>query len=148
MHKSSIIRGVQALIIALLLALLAACGGRDAINKGTADVATANSPTSFDLTVAADADNQFEYQGATLTREDLAGHIRYLAETGKPVHSILLTTGEKQKIKNEYIVSLARVAYQLNIRAFIQPNDGGEISELRAAPKDDDAAKPAADAGK
>jgi hypothetical protein len=82
MRKVFIFRGGQALLIALLFALLAACGGRDAINKGTSDVAAANSPTSFDLTVAADADNQFEYQGATLTREDLAGHIRYLAETG------------------------------------------------------------------
>jgi hypothetical protein len=124
MHKSSIIRGVQALIIALLLALLAACGGRDAINKGTADVATANSPTSFDLTVAADADNQFEYQGATLTREDLAGHIRYLAETGKPVHSILLTTGEKQKIKNEHVAALASICRDLKITGYVRDNDG------------------------
>ena len=124
MHKSSIIRGVQALIIALLLALLAACGGRDAINKGTADVATANSPTSFDLTVAADADNQFEYQGATLTREDLAGHIRYLAETGKPVHSILLTTGEKQKIKNEHVAALASICRDLKISGYVRDNDG------------------------
>ena len=124
MHKSSIIRGVQALIIALLLALLAACGGRDAINKGTADVATANSPTSFDLTVAADADNQFEYQGATLTREDLAGHIRYLAETGKPVHSILLTSGEKQKIKNEHVAALASICRDLKITGYVRDNDG------------------------
>jgi hypothetical protein len=115
---------VQALIIALLLALLAACGGRDAINKGTADVAAANSPMSFDLTVAADADNQFEYQGATLTREDLAGHIRYLAETGKPVHSILLTTGEKQKIKNEHVAALASICRDLKITGYVRDNDG------------------------
>ena len=99
-------------------------GGRDAINKGTADVATANSPTSFDLTVAADADNQFEYQGATLTREDLAGHIRYLAETGKPVHSILLTTGEKQKIKNEHVAALASICRDLKITGYVRDNDG------------------------
>ena len=124
MHKSSIIRGVQALIIALLLALLAACGGRDAINKGTADVAAANSPTTYDLTVAADADNQFEYQGATLTREDLAGHIRYLAEIGKPVHSILLTSGEKQKIKNEHVAALASICRDLKITGYVRDNDG------------------------
>ena len=124
MRKLFIFRGGQALLIALLLALLAACGGRDAINKGTSDVAVANSPTSFDLTVAADADNQFEYQGATLTREDLAGHIRYLAETGKPVHSILLTTGEKQKIKNEHVAALASICRDLKISGYVRDNDG------------------------
>jgi hypothetical protein len=124
MRKVFIFRGGQALLIALLFALLAACGGRDAINKGTSDVAAANSPTSFDLTVAADADNQFEYQGATLTREDLAGHIRYLAETGKPVHSILLTTGEKQKIKNEHVAALASICRDLKITGYVRDNDG------------------------
>jgi hypothetical protein len=124
MRKVFIFRGGQALLIALLLALLAACGGRDAINKGTSDVAVANAPTSFDLTVAADADNQFEYQGATLTREDLAGHIRYLAETGKPVHSILLTTGEKQKIKNEHVAALASICRDLKITGYVRDNDG------------------------
>jgi hypothetical protein len=124
MHKSFIFRGGQALLIAVLLALLAACGGRDAINKGTSDVAQANAPTKFDLTVAADADNQFEYEGATLTREDLAGHIRYLAETGKPVHSILLTTGEKQKIKNEHVAALASICRDLKITGYVRDNDG------------------------
>ncbi|MGH8091290.1 MAG: hypothetical protein ACREO6_07555 [Rudaea sp.] len=124
MRKLFIFRGVQALLIALLLAMLAACGGRDAINKGTSDVAVANSPTTFDMTVAADADSQFEYQGATLTREDLAGHIRYLAETGKPVHSILLTTGEKQKIKNEHVAALASICRDLKITGYVRDNDG------------------------
>jgi len=73
---------------------------------------------------AADADSQFEYQGATLTREDLAGHIRYLAETGKPVHSILLTTGEKQKIKNEHVAALASICRDLKITGYVRDNDG------------------------
>lgn len=124
MRKLFIFRGGQALLIALLLALLAACGGRDAINKGTSDIAAANTPTTFDLTVAADADSQFEYQGATLTREDLAGHIRYLAEIGKPVHSILLVTGEKQKIKNEHVAALASICRDLKITGYVRDNDG------------------------
>jgi hypothetical protein len=117
-------RSCKFFIVALLVALLAACGGRDAINKGTSDVAAANSPVAFDLTVAADADNQFEYQGASLTREDLAGHIRYLAEIGKPVHSILLTTGEKQKIKNEHVTALASICRDLKISGYVRDNDG------------------------
>lgn len=124
MRKLFIFRGGRALLIAVLLALLAACGGRDAINKGTSDIAPANTPATYDLTVAADADNQFEYEGATLTREDLAGHIRYLAEIGKPVHSILLTTGEKQKIKNEHVAALASICRDLKITGYVRDNDG------------------------
>jgi hypothetical protein len=124
MRKSYIFRGAEALVLALLVALLAACGGRDAINNGTSDIAVANTPTTYDLTVAADADNQFDYQGATLTREDLAGHIRYLAEIGKPVHSILLTAGEKQKIKNEHVAALAGICRDLKITGYVRDNDG------------------------
>ena len=124
MRKSYIFRGAQALVLALFVALLAACGGRDAINNGTSDIAVANTPTTYDLTVAADADNQFDYQGATLTREDLAGHIRYLAEIGKPVHSILLTAGEKQKIKNEHVAALAGICRDLKITGYVRDNDG------------------------
>lgn len=124
MRKSYIFRGAQALFLALFVALLAACGGRDAINNGTSDIAVANTPTTYDLTVTADADNQFDYQGATLTREDLAGHIRYLAEIGKPVHSILLTAGEKQKIKNEHVAALAGICRDLKITGYVRDNDG------------------------
>lgn len=124
MRKSYIFRGAQALILALLVALLAACGGRDAIKKGTSDIAASNAPQTFDLTVAADKDGTFEYQGATLTREDLAGHIRYLAETGKPVHSLLLTTGEKQKITNVHVAALAGICRDLKITGYVRDNDG------------------------
>jgi hypothetical protein len=112
------------LLLASLVALLAACGGRDDIKKGTSDVPVANAPTKFDLTVAADKDGQFEYEGATLTAEDLRGHIRYLAEIGKPVHTILLTTGEKQKIKNAHVAALAGIARDLHVSAYVHDNDG------------------------
>lgn len=124
MRKLFIFRGGQALLIALLLALLAACGGRDAINKGTSDIAAANAPKTFDLTVAADKDGQFDYEDATLTREDLAGHIRYLAEIGKPVHTLLLTTGEKQKITNTHVAALAGICRDLKITGYVRDNDG------------------------
>ena len=148
MHASSRF-SPRSWLVALACALalvLSACGGRK-VSKDLIGNA-GNIPASFDVTLVADKDTQFDYDGAPLTEEDLRSALRYRKEQNLPVATVLLKRGEKQKIKNEYIVSLARVAYQLNIRAFIQPNDGGEISELRAAPKDDDAAKPAADAGK
>ena len=124
MRKSLTIGGVQALAIALLLTLLASCGGRDAIKNGTSDVAVANAPTAFDLTVAADKNGQFEYEGATLTREDLAGHIRYLTEIGKPAHTILLIPGEKQKITNAHVAGLAGICRDLKISGYVRDNDG------------------------
>lgn len=124
MRKSSISHGAAVLAIVLLAALLAACGGRDAIKNGTSDVAAANAPTKFDLTVAADKDGQFDYEDATLTREDLAGHVRYLAEIGKPVHTILLTTGEKQKITNAHVAALAGICRDLKIEGYVRDNDG------------------------
>lgn len=124
MHANPPRNLARALLIACLLAVLAACGGRDAINKGTSDVPVAGAPTSYDLTVAADKDGQFEYQGATLTREDLAGHIRFLAETGKPVHTLLLVSGEKQKITNTHVAALAGLCRDLKISGYVRDNDG------------------------
>ncbi len=124
MRKSYIIRGAQVLAIALTLVLLAACGGRDALKNGTSDIAVSNAPTAFDLTVAADKNGQFEYEGATLTREDLAGHIRYLTEIGKPAHTILLIAGEKQKITNAHVAGLAGICRDLKISGYVRDNDG------------------------
>lgn len=121
--------------------LLSACGGHRA--KKDMIVGNANVPASFDVTLIADKDNQFDYDGAPLTEEDLRSALRYRKDQNLPVATIILKRGEKEKIKNEHIISLARVAYQLNLRAFMQDKDG-ETSEVKATPKEDDAAaKPA-----
>jgi hypothetical protein len=115
------IRGLRLFAIALCVALLAACGGRDA-TKDAAEVA--NGPASYDLTVAADKDGQFDFDGATLAAEDLRGHIRYLNESGQPVHTILLKRGEKEKITNAHVGALAGIARDLHITAYVLDNDG------------------------
>jgi len=115
----------KALLLALLGVALAACGGRDDIKKGTSDIAVSNAPTAFDLTVAADKDNQFDLDGATLTAEDLRGHIRYRNEPGhQSVRTILLKTGEKEKIKNTHVAALASIARDLKLEAYVRDNDG------------------------
>jgi hypothetical protein len=40
------------------------------------------------------------------------------------VHSILLTTGEKQKIKNEHVAALASICRDLKITGYVRDNDG------------------------
>lgn len=113
------------LMLMLLGAALAACGGRDEVKKGTSDVAATNAPAAFDLTVKADKDGEFDLDGATLTAEDLRGHIRYRNEPGnKSVHTLLLERGEKEKIKNTHVAALAGIARDLHVEAYVRDNDG------------------------
>ena len=107
--------------IALFIAVLAACGRND-IKNGTHDADYV--PTSYDLSSQADKDGQFDFDGATLTPEDLRGHIRYLNETGHQVHAVLLTRGEKEKVKNTHIAALASISRDLKITAYVTDNDG------------------------
>jgi hypothetical protein len=123
MYKSTIVKSLRMFALATFVALLAACGSGRAIKNGTTDAA-AGVPASYELTVAADKDGQFDFDGATLTAEDLRGHIRFLSEAGKPVHAILLKPGEKEKIKNTHISALASLCRDLKIVAYVQDNDG------------------------
>jgi hypothetical protein len=122
MRKFQFGRVVQALALSLFIGALAACGGHDEIKKGTTEVVDV--PAAYDLTVAADKDGQFDFDGATLAAEDLRGHIRYLNENGRPVHTLLLKPGEKEKIKNTHVGALASMARDLHITAYVQDNDG------------------------
>ena len=122
MYKFAFVKTIRILAIGLLIALMSACGGRDAIKNGTTEAADV--PSSYDLTVKADKDGQFDFDGATLTAEDLRGHIRYLSEVGKPVHAILLSPGEKEKVKNTHVAALAGICRDLKITAYVQDNDG------------------------
>jgi hypothetical protein len=55
--------------------------------------------------------------------------------------TVLLKRGEKEKIKNEHIVALARIAFTMKFKAYIE--EKGEIAEVRAEAKQPDApAKP------
>ncbi len=56
--------------------------------------------------------------------------------------TVLLKRGEKQKVKSEYIIALARIAYVMKFKAYV--DDDGVISEIRAQAKEPDAepAKP------
>jgi hypothetical protein len=109
--------------LAVLLVALAACGGHDDIKKGTSDVTGA--PAQYDLILRADKDGQFDLEGATVNAEDLRSHIRYRNEPGnQPVHTLLLKSGEKEKIKNTHIAALAGIARDLKIVAYVEDNDG------------------------
>lgn len=126
--------------LALLTGVLVACGGRGV----TPDMLqqSANVPSSFDVTLVADKDNQFDLDGAPLTAEDLKSAFRYRLEEKLPMTSVILKRGEKEKVKNEHIVALARMAYEMKFSAYLMEKDG-QISELRAQMKE-----PSGDAAK
>lgn len=120
-------------IVALASAtlLLVACG-RGRTKSDT--IENADIPTSFDVTLVADKDTQFDFDGAPLTTEDLKSALRYRHEESLPMGTVLLKRGEKEKIKNEHIVALARIAYQMKFKAYLDSD--GQISEIRAQLKD------------
>jgi len=120
-------------VLALAVLALAACGGRSGAKRDA--VRAANVPASFDVTILADKDNQFDYDGAPLTSQDLQSAFRYRQEESLPMSTVLLKRGEKQKIKAEHETALARIAYQMKFKAFVEES-GGEIAELQAVAKD------------
>ena len=124
----------RAAALAAAAAFLAACHG-GAKNVAADKVRAENVPASFDVTLQAAKDNQFDYDpqggnnGAPLTVEDLRGALRYRLEEHLPVHTVLLKRAEKQRITKEHIAYLARIAQEMHFTAYMLEKDGG-ISEL------------------
>ena len=121
MQKIHISRKLHWLALALLAVLLAACGGTTELKHSST---VANVPVEYDLSLEADKDGQFDYDGATVDKETVRGHIRYLNEAGKPVHTIFLKRGEKQKVTNAHILALSSIARDLKLQLYVQDNDG------------------------
>jgi hypothetical protein len=134
MRSFSIGSSWKLVALALAALLLVACGGRRARPD---TVANAEVPAGFDVTLVAAKDNQFDYDGAPLTNEDLKSALRYREEQSLPMATVLLKRGEKEKIKNEHIVALARIAYQMKFKAYTE--DDGQIAEIRAQLKEPEA---------
>jgi len=78
----------------------------------------------YDLSLEADKDGQFDYDGATIDKETVRGHISYLNESGKQVRTVFLKRGEKQKVTNAHILALSSIARDLKLDVYVQDNDG------------------------
>jgi hypothetical protein len=112
--------------------LLAACsGGGSRPDK----VQEADLPSSFDVTLLAEKDTQFDFEGAPLTVEDLKSAFRYRQEQKLPLGTVILKRGEKEKVKKEHILALARVGYEMKFKIFVMEKDG-EVSEIRTQVKE------------
>ena len=133
MRNFSIGRFLRIGALALAAVLLVACGGGR--TKSDALVQAANVPASFDVTLLADKDIQFDFDGAPLTTEDLKSAFRYRQAESLPMASVLLKRGEKQKVSNEHVIALARIAFEMKFNAYMLEKDG-QISEIRAQVKE------------
>jgi hypothetical protein len=116
----------------VLAVFLAACGGGGAKPD---KVQEANIPSSFDVTLLAEKDTQFDFEGAPLTVEDLKSAFRYRLEQKLPMGTVILKRGEKEKVKKEHILALARIAYDMKFNLYVLEKDG-EISEIRSKAKE------------
>lgn len=132
MRSFTIESSLKFVVLALATLVLAACfGGR----TKPSTVQSADVPSSFDVTLIAAKDNQFDLDGAPLTEEDLKSALRYRQEESLPMATVVLKRGEKEKIKKEHIISLARVAYQMHFKAYMEEKDG-QISQILAQAKE------------
>ena len=123
MQKVYFSRFLKIALLALLSGSLGGClFGRDDFKKGTSDIT--ETPASYDITVGTDKDGQFDFDGATIDRETLRGHIRYLNESGRTVHTILLKPGEKEKVKSNHITEIAGIVRDLHVTAYVKDNEG------------------------
>lgn len=114
-------------LIALALALAACSSGR---TRGPV-VQAANIPPHFDITLMAEKDNQFDFQDAPLTVEDLKSALRYRKEESLPMSTVLLKRGEKQRVSKTHINNLVTIAQEMGFTAYLLEK-GGQIAELQA----------------
>lgn len=119
-------RPLRLFVLLVLALVLGACA------RGMkSDIARApvNVPASFDVTLIAAKDGQFDYLDAPLTPEDLRAALNYRKEQSLPMATVLLKRGEKDKVKDVHIVALAKISAALGFAAFVQDDD--EINEIR-----------------
>ena len=119
-------RPLRLLALLTLACLLAACA-RGA--KTDANLAPVDIPASFDVTLIAEKEKQFDYLDVPLTEQDLRAALNYRKEQSLPMATVLLKRGEKVKVKDEHIVMLARLAVALGFTAYVE--EDGEINEVR-----------------
>ncbi|SFN25699.1 hypothetical protein SAMN05216289_11046 [Dokdonella immobilis] len=119
-------RGMRLLALLMVVVALGACARGTRSDTAKAPV---NVPASFDVTLIATKDGQFDYLDAPLTPQDLRAALNYRKEQSLPMSTVLLKRGEKDKVKDVHIVALARIAVALGFTAYVM--EDGEINEIR-----------------
>lgn len=124
-------RLARALALAVFALLVGACARG---LKSEANLAPVNLPPSFDVTLTAAKEFQFDYQDVPLTPESLRAALNYRKDQALPMKTVLLKRGEKQKVTDRHISTLAQISVALGFTAYVQ--DDETIDEIRATIKD------------
>ena len=130
MWQLAIPRPLRLLALVVLAVVVAACSRDSRSDAARGPVVT---PASYDVTLIAEKDGQFDFQDVPLTAQDLRAALNYRKEQGLPMKTLLLKRGEKNRIKDSHIVALARIAVALEFTAYLE--EKGEINEIRATTK-------------
>ena len=138
MWQLEIPRPLRLLALVVLAVVVAACSRDSRSDAARGPVVT---PASYDVTLIAEKDGQFDYQDVPLTAQDLRAALNYRKEQGLPMKTLLLKRGEKNRIKDSHIVALARIAVALEFTAYLE--EKGEINEIRATTKAEPEPEPA-----
>ncbi|MEO6076737.1 MAG: hypothetical protein ABIP56_08015 [Dokdonella sp.] len=117
-------------LVALVLALLLVGGCFKRTRPGE-EFSKADIPTTFDVTITAAKDGLYEYNDVPLTSVDLKDAMRYRKDQAQPLATVLMQRGEKQRVTDSYISTIARLSHELGFRAFIKDKEG--ISEIRTS---------------
>lgn len=117
-------------LIALFLAVVLVGGCFKQTRPGE-ELSSADIPASFDVTITAAKDGQYEYNDVPMTSVDLKDAMRYRKDQAQPLATVLLQRGEKQRVTDSYISTIARLSHELGFRAFIKDKEG--ISEIRTS---------------
>ncbi len=117
-------------LVALVLALLLVGGCFKRTRPGE-EFSKADIPTTFDVTITAAKDGLYEYNDVPLTSVDLKDAMRYRKDQAEPLATVLMQRGEKQRVTDSYISTIARLSHELGFRAFIKDKEG--ISEIRTS---------------
>ena len=138
MWQLAIPRPLRLLALVVLAVVVAACSRDSRSDAARGPVVT---PASYDVTLIAEKDGQFDFQDVPPTAQDLRAALNYRKEQGLPMKTLLLKRGEKNRIKDSHIVALARIAVALKFTAYLE--DKGEINEIRATTKAEPEPEPA-----
>ncbi|MFA7322150.1 MAG: hypothetical protein WC000_11855 [Dokdonella sp.] len=138
MWQLAIPRPLRLLALVVLAVVVAACSRDSRSDAARGPVVT---PASYDVTLIAEKDGQFDFQDVPLTAQDLRAALNYRKEQGLPMKTLLLKRGEKNRIKDSHIVALARIAVALEFTAYLE--EKGEINEIRATTKAEPEPEPA-----
>ncbi|HET8899456.1 MAG TPA: hypothetical protein VFN09_11860 [Rhodanobacteraceae bacterium] len=122
-------RCTRLVLLASLLAMLAACGGKvRPVSEG------GSVSGQYDMVIDAYKTGQFLVDGAVLAAPDLGGHFAYLQSLGKVPKSVLLEDGSESRIRSTQLTEFAQLAAKYGFTGYIYHK--GKLRPLQASDAD------------